>query len=121
MLEMQFDAGGRRCVAVVRPDKTPLSCDVGLVVGQEYAACLNSDPAKPLLVQQDKLTSLLIHATKPVIVNVGTEGIPIDPQAPLIWFKKWGTPGPILVSEAPQPITVTATEEGTQLSIVLVQ
>lgn len=107
MIEIQFDAGGRRCVAALRAGKTPQTDDAALAAGVEYVS--------PLAIAEG-IKSYLIHSTKPLIVNVGTEPLIVTPDAPQIWFAAWGT-DPI----ATGPITATATEEGTQLSIVLVQ
>ncbi len=112
MVELQFDAGGRRCVVTVPANRPSVSDDAALVVGEEWTSKIEV-PVEPL-------TSYLVNSTKPVTVHFGETPIEVSPGSPRLWFEAWASPCEIKESEKPQSITATATEPGTQLSIVLV-
>lgn len=133
MFEIQGDAGGWRFVAPLAVKGVMTSCAERLTVGEPFEAIhvvaiegvvagrkVRVQAEQPLTVNTKTLKSLFIHVTQPLTVNIGTQPFDIVPHAPLIWFEEWPTDCPIEDADSELGITATATEENTQLTILLV-
>jgi hypothetical protein len=110
MIELQYDAGGRRCVEHLRPSGKQVSFD-GIPTTE-----------KPLpAIKPATLSLVVIRASTPAVVTIGSFPIELDGETPFLWTRTKGISSPFGEGPEDAPMTSTAEDPETTFTVLLAQ